>query len=358
MAALGLSTRPTPKIPSKPVTKTSIEKMLKNPYYAGVIRYNGIEYDGAHEALIDLETFNKVQNIIQSHHNGERTREHPHFLKGLVYCWNCKSRMVVTHAKSHTGNVYPYFICAGRHRTKSSRQTCKMRSILIDEVEYQLEKIFDNYTIKPDDRLLLEAQIQGFINKENEKFKIELDALRREKEKIEHKQEKLLEAHFNDAIPMSLMKREQQILSKQLAAIEHEISVRSTTFDDILKNLSLAFDLLEDCGRTYRKANDNIKKLMCQAIFNRIWIHEDGTVTTEFTDIYKNIVGPIERDLINQNIKSASAETDADFIDKLLKSYSNFFGQGLNNELLVEMRGVEPLSEKKSALVSPGAVYL
>ena len=74
---------------------------------------------------------------------------------------------------------------------------------------------------------------------------------------------------------------------------------------------------------------------MCQAIFKRIWIHEDGTVTTEFTDIYKNIVGPIEHDLINQNTKSASAEADADSIHKLLKSYSNFFGQGLNNELLV-----------------------
>ena len=73
---------------------------------------------------------------------------------------------------------------------------------------------------------------------------------------------------------------------------------------------------------------------MCQAIFKRIWIHEDGTVTTDFTDIYKNIVGPIEHDLINQNTKSASAEADADSIHKLLKSYSNFFGQGLNNELL------------------------
>ena len=219
-----------------------------------------------------------------------------------------------------------------------------MRSILIDEVEYQLEKIFDNYSIKPEDRFLLEAQIQDFINKENEKFKTELDALHREKEKIEHKQEKLLEAHFNDAIPLSLMKREQQSLSKQLSAIEHEISVRSTTFDDILKNLSLAFDLIEDCGRTYRKANDNIKKLMCQAIFKRIWIHEDGTVTTEFTDIYKNIVGPIEHDLINQNTKSASAEADADSIHKLLKSYSNFFGQGLNNELLVEHRRFELLT--------------
>lgn len=195
------------------------------------------------------------------------------------------------------------------------------------------------------------------INKESEKFKTELDALRREKEKIEHKQEKLLEAHFNDAIPLSLMKREQQSLSKQLAAIEHEISVRSTTFDDILKNLSLAFDLIEDCGRTYRKANDNIKKLMCQAIFKKIWIHEDGTVTTEFTDIYKNIVGPIERDLINQNIKSASAETDADFIDKLLKSYSNFFGQGLNNELLVEAMGIEPMSESRFRSISTSVAF-
>ena len=91
---------------------------------------------------------------------------------------------------------------------------------------------------------------------------------------------------------------------------------------------------------------------MCQAIFKRIWIHEDGTVTTEFTDIYKNIVGPIEHDLINQNTKSASAEADADSIHKLLKSYSNFFGQGLNNELLVEARRVELLSENPSPQLS------
>lgn len=92
---------------------------------------------------------------------------------------------------------------------------------------------------------------------------------------------------------------------------------------------------------------------MCQAIFKRIWIHEDGTVTTEFTDIYKNIVGPIEHDLINQNTKSASAEADADSIHKLLKSYSNFFGQGLNNELLVDLAGIEPASESSSIKASP-----
>ncbi|MCR4753555.1 MAG: hypothetical protein K5837_04025, partial [Candidatus Saccharibacteria bacterium] len=104
-----------------------------------------------------------------------------------------------------------------------------------------------------------------------------------------------------DAIPLDLMKREQRSISKQLVAIEHEIDVRSTTFDEILKNLSLAFDLIEDCGNTYRKANDTVKRLMNQAIFNKIWIHNDGTVTADLNVLYKHLIGPVERELVDMN---------------------------------------------------------
>ncbi len=164
-----------------------------------------------------------------------------------------------------------------------------------------------------------------------------------------------MEAHFNDAIPLSLMKREQESISKQLATVEHEIKVRNTTFEDIKANLSLAFDLIEDCGKTYRFANDGIKRLMLQALFEKIWIDDEGTLDSDFTEIYKNIAGPIEKDLVKHNEKSAPDCSDADFSDRLLKSYSKFFGQGLNNELLVEMRGVEPLSEDSSEGFSPSA---
>ena len=311
MNSLGLCTRATPKIPSKPVTKSTIEKILKNPYYAGVIRYNGVEYDGVHDALVDLDTFNSVQAIIESHHNGERTREHPHFLKGLLYCKSCGSKMIVTYAKSKSGNIYPYYICAGRHRTKSAAQKCTLRAILIEEVEYQIEQIFKGITIKPSERMLLESEIQHHIDKEEKVFKLELDSLKKEKDKLERRQEKLLEAHFNDAIPLSLMKREQQAISKQLAAVEHEIKIRSTTFEDIKANLSLAFELIEDCGRTYSAANDNIKRLMIQAVFSKIWIDEDGKTSTEYTNVYDNIVGPIETTLMKENIKLAPAKADA-----------------------------------------------
>ena len=94
---------------------------------------------------------------------------------------------------------------------------------------------------------------------------------------------------------------------------------------------------------------------MLQALFNKIWVDNEGVIGSEFTEIYKNIAGPIEKDIARRNGKSASDNSDADFPDRLLKSYSKFFEKGLNNELLVEMRGVEPLSEDSSEGFSPSA---
>jgi hypothetical protein len=267
--ALGLRTRATPKLPSKEITKSKLESILKNPYYAGVVRYDGVEYDGIHEPIISRDLFNNVQTILHARINSDRARQHEHFLKGLLYCSHCGSRMLITNAKSCTGNIYPYFICAGRHRTKLKDKTCDMKAVLIDAVEYQMEKIFDQITITPSERILIEQQLQSSIDKEEEKFNLELHNCQLEKDKIERQQKKLLEAHFNDAIPLSLLKSEQERLSKQLATVEHEIKVRNTTFGQIKANLTMAFDLIENCGNTYRRANDSTKRLMVQALFKK-----------------------------------------------------------------------------------------
>ena len=354
MTARGLTTRATPKIPSSAPTKTIIEKILKNPYYAGIVTYNGVEYTGNHEAIIDKDTFSKVQAVLSARINGERNREHPHFLKGSLFCRSCGSRMLVTYAKSKSGNIYPYFICAGRHNKKKSQKDCTLKAILIKEVERQIEQIYDNYSFDPSIREKLEEIVQEQLDIEKEKFKVELDRLTREKEKIERRQEKLLEAHFNDAIPITLLKKEQAKLDKQLAVIEHDIKAHDATFEEVIEKISLAFDLIEDCGSTYRRANDNIKRLMNQSLFEKIWIEEDGRVTTEFTNVYKHIAQPVINEIANHNTKKVACdESHATFITKLLKSYSNFFGKGLNNEFLVDLAGVEPASESPSTRASP-----
>ncbi len=130
LAAKGFTTRATPNVPSSPISRSSLHKILTNPYYKGIVTFKGVQYPGAHPPLVDISTWQTVQDVLLAHYNGERDREHPHFLRGTLFCAECGSRMIVTNSKSGTGIIYPYFICAGRHanrRTAGTPVTVKQR---------------------------------------------------------------------------------------------------------------------------------------------------------------------------------------------------------------------------------------
>jgi hypothetical protein len=154
LALLGLTTSATPKIPSKPMDKGTLNKLLVNPYYMGLISFQGAYLPGKHEQLADKETWQKVQDVLTSHVNGERTRQHPHFLKSTVYCGCCRERLLIQYAKSRSGVRYPYFSCAERH---GRRNDCKQKSVLIEEVERQVEALYAAISFTPEFRVELES---------------------------------------------------------------------------------------------------------------------------------------------------------------------------------------------------------
>src|SRR5690606_21935919 len=60
----GLTTRPTPSFPAKPVTTTALHKILTNPYYQGIVTFRDVTYPGTHDPLVTPETFEQVQTIL------------------------------------------------------------------------------------------------------------------------------------------------------------------------------------------------------------------------------------------------------------------------------------------------------
>jgi len=380
LAACGLTTRSTPKIPSQPVTLKTLHKVLVNPYYKGVVKYKGIEYPGSHEALVDEEMWDKVQTILASRLNGNRNLKHPHFLKGSIFCAYCGERMLVSNEKKKNGTVYPYFVCGGRHSKR--KPDCKTKAVLIDVVEKEIERIYDTYQLPTEVRLLLESQIQALIAKEKAKYESELDGLKGEKAKLENKRKKLLEAHYNDAIPLDLLKSEQQKIAKELSHIDHEIKMHNTTFEQISANLKLTLDIVENCGEAYRNGSDTIKKLMNQAIFEKFYIsngeNTEFSVDVTFRAPYDQILEPIRDDIssVNAAMNRSSAKVSKyigiakDHIRKIFgcglyavnnstlyetsSNDSNFFEPKSSSKvLLVDLAGVEPASESPSTRASP-----
>ena len=332
LAACGLTTRTTPNVPSAPIDRKALYKVLANRYYTGMLSFKGVEYPGIHPALVSNETWQRVQDVLASHINGERTREHPHFLKGSLYCKNCGSRMIINYTKSSSGVRYPYFVCVGRHNKVTD---CKQKAVLISEVERQVEQIYDHYSFPSAVREYLENFLQESIETEQKKYMAELDGLRREKDKLERKRKKLLEAHYNDAIPLDLLKSEQQKIAKQLAAIDGEVKAHECAFESISERLSEALELMEDCGKTYRLASGQVKRMMNQAIFSKLWVEADGHVTAEFAPLFRMLTQPAEDiKALQKQQKTRGTEVLTDFLSVISNRIQKFFGCGWSNDLL------------------------
>ena len=348
LAARGLTTKPTPRIPSKPIDKGMLNKALVNPYYKGLVCFNGGYHPGKHTPLVSEETWRKVQDILSSHVCGERERKHPHFLKSTVYCGACGSRLIIQYAKSKSGLRYPYFSCAGRH---DKRNDCKQKSVLIETVEVLIEQLYDAISLKPEARTELEAWINTEIDKAAREFEAERRDLELEKDKLERKQKKLLETYYADAIPLDLFKAEQDEIKAALGAINSRIAIHADYYSGIKEKLNQSLGLLENCGTMYKNASDRIKRAFNQAIFEKIFVGSDGIVTAKYAEPYGLIFEPYaEENTEIQHINSPVCEDRAirliDFFPNTRNTdrkhaLSHFFGRCFSKSILVALSGLD-----------------
>ncbi|MFC7580722.1 recombinase family protein [Schaalia naturae] len=76
LQAQGLTSKPTPRRPAKPVSTKTLHKILTNPYYQGTVTFRGITYNGTHTPLVDAETWLKVQTELDAKNaRGDKPRK-------------------------------------------------------------------------------------------------------------------------------------------------------------------------------------------------------------------------------------------------------------------------------------------
>jgi hypothetical protein len=72
----------------RPYAKSYVHKILTNPFYIGINRFNGKEYAGAQEPIISRELFYELQEKIHRPSYG-RSKKHNPIFKGVIRCTDC-----------------------------------------------------------------------------------------------------------------------------------------------------------------------------------------------------------------------------------------------------------------------------
>ncbi|WP_232023199.1 recombinase zinc beta ribbon domain-containing protein [Actinomyces viscosus] len=243
-----------------------------------MVQFQGVEYPGKHEPLVDEETWQAVQAVLGSHRSGERERMHNHFLKSTVVCGQCGSRLLVQNTKNGKGVLYPYFICARRQRLHD----CSFKAVLIEVVEAQMQEVYRRLHVSEADRQEIERYLLAELARiEGEKDR-NVRSLTVRRTNLEDERRRLLQAHYGGAVPLELLKEEQERLRRELAGIQRQLDAYQADAKLVRAHVEQALDLLEDCYRLYMAAPDHLRKQLNQVFFERVLVNpvvdEDGRV--------------------------------------------------------------------------------
>jgi site-specific DNA recombinase len=118
-----------------PFNRTSLHRLLTNVMYIGKVRYKTEVHAGEHPGIIDLETWQKTQTLLErnARSGGAPVRnEFGALLKGILRCVPCGLAMTPAHTTK--GNRrYRYYTCCGAQ--KHGWAACPSKSVPAAQIE-------------------------------------------------------------------------------------------------------------------------------------------------------------------------------------------------------------------------------
>ena len=93
--------------------------------------------------------------------------------------------------------------------------------------------------------------------------------------KLEHQQHKLLQAHYEGAIPVELLRKEQQRITHSLTDTNHRIQTLEQDLEDKEELVSQALDIAQHMASAYHHAPNHIRRMLNQLFFEHVYLVPD-----------------------------------------------------------------------------------
>lgn len=223
----------------------SVEKMLRNPFYAGriLIRRTGACYEGAHEPIISTDLFKRVQEMKAGRY-GKKLTKHNHLFRGMFTCAGCQRLLVGEMQKGRC-----YYRCHDKGCSgggvREDRAIEALKTLLTEHApkEAELDRLCEELARRLEDSAKAST----------------LSALKAQLAQLEAKLERLTDALIDRLIDEDAFQRRRDAIYDERARLRDNITDlegRRLTRDDIQEFLAHVRNVIE----TFEKADQSAKR--------------------------------------------------------------------------------------------------
>lgn len=241
----------------KVLSKDSIERILKNRFYIGIIESGNIQHMAKHQPIIERKLFNLVQKINkerEQHH--EKTHNVKLFpFKGLITCKICGTNLRAYKPKNKKQAYYECKTCS--KATKDELYPEGKRTVTEEELASKIFEIMKRFAITQSLAETVASKINSARDNDSGKERKELKNLQARKKALETKSENLLDMFAENIIDELTYRRKLRENSIRISEIQQEIltlkssivtknEVSARDIQDLTSSFTLLFSLAED----------------------------------------------------------------------------------------------------------------
>jgi site-specific DNA recombinase len=269
------------------IAKQTFYEAIANPTYAGKISVP--EYkkepaflaEGKHKALIDFDTFRKVQAIRQGRrwHKVVLTQRNPNFpLRSYFICSVCGEHITGSTSRGRNGTYYAYYHCKTECPTRVSQKQAhgmfadKLGNMILKP---NMKELFANHLIE------VNRKNEGGKKEEIEKKQVERQAVQNRIEEIE---DRLANKDISIEVFNSMLRRYQ----RNLMELSSDIEAVSVGEDSIAEFIDDGLNMLVHSRQLYKEDEYDSTRIIAGALFDeKIPLSNDGLRNIKTNDVYE-----------------------------------------------------------------------
>lgn len=289
---LGLTSRR-----GNPPGAKTIQNILENPLYTGIVEWNGQEVPGKHEPIISLELYKAAQRVMQGRSVASAGKGgHFYAYAGLITCSDCGCAASPYKAKGK----YVYYACTGA-------RGCKRTGLREDVIDAQIASLFDRLII-PEARFdQLREALRSLHSEQSREHEEALQAITRRRDDLKRRLEQLYldrldgRSKVHDDIYCKFSREWGEALdaaNEEIAA--HDRAARATWED----NLNL-LSMLSNSSNRFKIANSARRREIAKNMLSNFSMAQ-GNLALELRPSFKLVAMANAEDLENPDQKALS----------------------------------------------------
>jgi DNA invertase Pin-like site-specific DNA recombinase len=248
---------------ARPISASMIENILKNPFYYGVMLWDGKEYPHRYQTLISKQTFKEAQKITESRNNGgakpRSDVKRVFTFNGIMTCKRCGCSI-----SSYEKKGFVYMQCS------KAKYNCRQTHGKEAEAEVEIKKIIEATTVDND---TLDQILQNLAEEHNNEqlyYKNVAETTRREISRLKGRLDALYEDRLDGRISLEDYDKMAQKNKEEAENLERKLVQITSDDKSFTVDAAYLLKLSRNAGKLFESSKAPLKNRLLKIILSNL----------------------------------------------------------------------------------------